>query len=43
MRRHVPLRALLAAAAAAVVVTRANMGQPEIRERLQPDLDRYLK
>jgi ribose transport system substrate-binding protein len=27
----------------AAVVTLKNMGQPEIKERLQPDLDKYLK
>jgi ribose transport system substrate-binding protein len=27
----------------AAVVTLENMGQPDIKERLQPDLDRYLK
>ena len=27
----------------AAVVTRGNMDQPDLRERLQPDLDKYLK
>jgi ribose transport system substrate-binding protein len=27
----------------AAVVTLKNMNEPDIRERLQPDLDKYLK
>lgn len=42
MRRVLHLCVLLAVAAAAVV-TLQSMTQPDIKERLRPDLDKYLK